>query len=50
MKNVSYDILFWLRANMGGTNLVMIGENKEENGDKKKNKQNTKKAHWIPNI
>lgn len=36
MKNVSCDILFWLRANMGGTNLVMIGENKEENGGKKK--------------
>lgn len=38
MKNVSYDVFFWLRANMGGTNLVMIGENKDENGGKKQAK------------
>lgn len=30
---------------MGGTNLVMIGENKEENGGKKKTRKNTKKTH-----
>ena len=38
MKNVSYDVFFRLRANMGGTNLVMIGENKDENGGKKQAK------------
>lgn len=38
MKNVSYDVFFGLRANMGGTNLVMIGENKDENGGKKQAK------------